>query len=427
MGAVSALFAAVDGAPAAVGSLGHLERRRGAPVLSVARGPARGGRRAPGGRRGSPLPAAAVRDRHPRRPGRLPDDARRLRRSGKRADGRVRRPAAAVVLAWRVAAHRSPAGAFRRRRGRRSGGGQPGAAPRAGAGEPQGAGRIAVAADRQSAVAGADAGGLRAAALDPHSRRGAAAAAAGCRAGPPLRRAAHRQSRPAGLPRAAAGRARPGRAAGSDRRVPRRAASRAILRTPARGAERGARRGGARPVGCRPRSRAGRAGGVARAAGRHRAASGPLQGGRAVARRDAPAVRPSGLADAGDGGGGRRRRRAGHPAHGDAARGAAARDDRPPRRRARPRRRAARRVRSGGAARRARAVRRTLRRPLRDPARAQSRRAVRFRGDVRRALGPQVHRPGARRPRLRRRLSPVHRPDCRGERGADGVRQSGGP
>ena len=196
----------------------------------------------------------------------------------------------------------------------------------AGAGEPQGARRTAVAADRQSAVAGADARGLRVAALDPDSRRGAAAAAAGRRAGPPLRRAARRQSRPAGLSRAAAGRPRSRRAAGFDRRVPRRAAPRAILRTPARRTERVARRGGARPVGRRPRSRARRAGGVAGAAGRHRAAPGPLQGRRAVARRDAPAVRPSGLADAGDGGGGRRGRRAGHPARGDAARRAAARD-----------------------------------------------------------------------------------------------------
>ena len=55
-----------------------------------------------------------------------------------------------------------------------------------------------------------------------------------------------------------------------------------------------------------------------------------------------------------------------------AARRAAARDERPPRRRPRPRRRGARLLRSGGAARRARAVRRPLRRPLRDPARAQS-------------------------------------------------------
>ena len=260
------------------------------------------------------LPAAAVRDRHPRRPGRLPDDARRLRRSGQRADGRVRRLAAAVF---------SP-------------GALPLLVPRlvlfavfvaAGAvvvslvlhlararGEPQGAGRILWRADRRAAVAGADAGSLRAAAVEPDSRRGAARSAAGCRAGPPLRRAAHRQSRPAGLPRAAAGRARHGRAARSGRSRCSPAASRAILWTPPgrRSAARAARGASTCRVSpaitrwtCWPR--------------RSRCRSRPSRiwstsSRRAVARRDAPAVRPSGLADAAAGGSGRRRRRAGHPA-----------------------------------------------------------------------------------------------------------------
>ena len=104
---------------------------------------------------------------------------------------------------------------------------------------------------------------------------------------------------------------------------------RAILRTPARSQPtRVARRRGARSVGRGARSRDRRAGGVAGAAGRHRAAPRSLHGRRTVARRDASAVRPSRLADAGDRGGGGRRRRAGHPARGDAARRAAARAER---------------------------------------------------------------------------------------------------
>ena len=117
-----------------------------------------------------------------------------------------------------------------------------------------------------------------------------------------------------------------------------------------------------------------------------------VRGRRTVARRDPPALRSPGRADAGARGSRGRRRRAGDPARGHAARRAAARAERQPRRRPRPRRRAARRVRIGGAARRARAVRRPVRRPLRHPARAQSARPVRLRRRLRRAVGSHVHR-----------------------------------
>ena len=161
MGAVSALFAAVDGGAAAVGSLGHLEGRRGAPVLSsggaalrVAAGALAGGRRAFCSSRcccsrspsSSAWPASLLT---------LVgfDEAGSALTAG--FAGRLQQ----LVLAWRRCRSIVPRLVLLAvARGRRSGGGQPGRCTLARArGEPQGAGRIAVAADRQSAVAGADA------------------------------------------------------------------------------------------------------------------------------------------------------------------------------------------------------------------------------------------------------------------------------
>ena len=212
----------------------------------------------------------------PRRPRRLAAHARRPRRRGQCADGRVQRPGSSSGS--RLAAlplDRSPARAVSRSlvaaaaRGRQPGDARPaGAARRRRArggllwrliGSP-----LSPAQTRR---------GVRVAAVDPDPRRGAAAAAAGRRAGPPLRRAARRQSRAARLSASCCWSCTTWTRGRTDRRVPEpsstaRDSSARLLGAPSAGA----RRGSARPVGRRPRSCARRAGGVAGAARRHRAA-----------------------------------------------------------------------------------------------------------------------------------------------------------
>ena len=219
--------------------------------------------------------------------------------------------------------------------------------------------------------------------------RGAAPIAAPARdeLGRQLPRAAAREPRPAGIPRAAGDRARHGRAA--RRRV--RAARRPASRTGSSGA-----RWSTAPAAREAFDLAG----VGRdhvidalaasltlpvATDPHLVrlpAEGPWRG-----ETHRMCDRP-GVARAAARGGARRRRRAGDRGVGRAAGRRAARAQLRPRRSARPRRRTARRVRGRRPARRARAVRRPLRRALRDPAVAQSARPARLRRRLRRALRP---------------------------------------
>ena len=382
MGAVSALFAAVDGGARLWEASGHLEGRAARrfyswrAALRVAAGALAGRRRRPA------VPAAAVRARHPGRPGRLPADARRLRRGGQRADGGFSGWLAAVVLAWRAAARSFPGWCC-----------SPSSSPPAAVvvslvlhvararASRTARRRLAVAAARQPL---SPAQTLEAFALQLWNLiRGAA----------PLQ-----QPRDAELARRYVELLTDNLGQPGFREllvVVHDLDARQDLVVAFLAEQHRARFFG----GCSAAPSAARAAEVFDLAGVARehaldvlaaalalpVATEPhlvhVRGRRAVARRDASAVRSARRAGAAARGGGRRRRRAGDPAHGGAAAGAAARAERRPRRPARPRRRAARRVRSGGAARRARAVRRPVRRPLRDPARAQPVGPFDFAGD----------------------------------------------
>ena len=253
---------------------------------------------------------------------------------------------------------------------------------------------------------------------DLRARRGAAEAAGAARAGAPLRRAAGRESRPAGLPRAA------------DRRARRRRASRPRVRAGR------ARRGGAiwsggrrakRPRRGAPRSSIWPASArdhlADAVAGGADACRSPPTGTRSPSRRtrywrgethrlcDRPAalIAAARRAD-------RPRRRADRPRVGGAGIAGPARAGGAAPRRPRPARRVPAVVRSRGR------PRRDARRPrrasahLHDPAGAQSDRPVRFRRRLRRSLRSA---PAARRadePRLRRRLPSVHRAGRRRQR-----------
>ena len=165
-----------------------------------------------------------------------------------------------------------------------------------------------------AAVVARGRGALLAIVVGPAARRGGAQAADAGGSRAPLRGSPRGQHRPAGLSRAARGRPRSRRAPRSRVRAGGRAAPpRHLIRRVEHGGRRGAARRSARSLRRRAIAPGRRRGRVARRADRHGPARADICARRLLARRDAPGVRQAGQPDAYPRGAGRPGRRAGDP------------------------------------------------------------------------------------------------------------------